>query len=715
MTNHARPGKRPFPAAVHRNPFIKGFLFLILLFSLFLQSPETALCADIQSPRRVMFVSSYEPGQACGQPQIDGALQAMAAMGFKEGDNLKVEQFFMDTQRTHTSPAQIEEQARMALEQIKTFRPDVVITIDDNAIRTVMLPLVDTGIPVVFSGMNQQPEVYNQGKKYMQSREKPGGNVTGIYEKLHIAKALEVMHAITGLHRVAVIVDASPTGNAVRIQVEKEMAGTSSPVALEYFQVSTLDELKKKIEAINDDPETGAIYPALTTLKTGGNATIATREILTWLFVNSKKPEMAVNHAFSQMGMFGGAAVNFHAMGEQAGTKAAAILSGQPAGDIPIDDAIGQTLVFNLERAKQLGITIPPDILNAADTLYETMELKPAGQPVSLLIILSCEKGTGCEAEIEAGLLEGLAQAGYQNGGRINISHYYMDTRYTHITPEAIIRQAGLAVEEIKRTKPQMIVLIDDNAFEHVLPPLIGADTPVFFAGTNVPVEVYNRAHPFMDSRRRPGKNVTGVTEEHSIEQSLHLIKTMIPTIKTAVTIYSDCTLTLQRMAEANERYIAEHQDSLPVRFIQPERVKTLAAYQAAIKKYDDNPEVDLIYSFCPVGLIKDDGTVSPSEETINWMAHNQKKPDLTWMTSWVKAGSLATAGIDLKDTGFRLADKIVKVLAGAKPGDLAIENPVKYSIAINLDRAKRLGLDIPVEILEAAAEVHSCSPTSPQ
>jgi len=80
-----------------------------------------------------------------------------------------------------------------------------------------------------------------------------------------------------------------------------------------------------------------------------------------------------------------------------------------------------------------------------------------------------------------------------------------------------------------------------------------------------------------------------------------------------------------------------------------------------------------------------------------------------------VKAGSLATAGIDLKDTGFRLADKIVKVLAGAKPGDLAIENPVKYSIAINLDRAKRLGLDIPVEILEAAAEVHSCSPTSPQ
>jgi len=136
--------------------------------------------------------------------------------------------------------------------------------------------------------------------------------------------------------------------------------------------------------------------------------------------------------------------------------------------------------------------------------------------------------------------------------------------------------------------------------------------------------------------------------------------------------------------------------------------VTKLSDYQALIKKYDDDPSVDLIYTFSPISLIKDDGAISPAKETIHWMAHNQKKPDLTWMTDWVEAGYLASAGIDLKDSGLKLAGKIVKVLAGANPGDLPIENPSKYSIALNLDRAKRLGLDIPVDLLEAADTVYS-------
>jgi putative ABC transport system substrate-binding protein len=89
-------------------------------------------------------------------------------------------------------------------------------------------------------------------------------------------------------------------------------------------------------------------------------------------------------------------------------------------------------------------------------------------------------------------------------------------------------------------------------------------------------------------------------------------------------------------------------------------------------------------------------------------MADNQKKPDFTWMTNWVEAGFLASAGIDIKETGQRLADKIVKVLAGAKPGDLPIENPGKYAITLNLDRAKKLNLEIPVDILEAADIIYA-------
>jgi len=666
-----------------------------------------AHCDPGAKPKRLLIVNSYEPGQICGQPQEDGLLAALAAEGFTEGAGLLVERFYMDTRLTHTTPEQISARGHLALERIRDFGPDLVVTLDDSAARTVMLPLAGGAIPVVFSGINTQPEEYHQRKPFMASRERPGGNVTGVYEKLHIASALDVMRTLTGLRRAAVIVDATATGQAVTRQIQHELATTPTSVAMSYFQVADFEDFKGKIRAFNEDAEIGAVYSVAFTLKAADGRTVGAEEILTWQLANLHKPDMAVNYFLSHLGMFGGATVDFRAMGEQAGRQAAAILRGTPAGDIAIEDAAGQALVFNLERARQLGITIPIDILSAADILYDDILLRTDQQAVSLLVVQSYEKGTGCGAMIEPGLLEELARAGYREGERLQLHHFHMDTQNTHITREAIIRQARLALAEIERLRPDIIVLMDDNAVEHVLPPLLDTAHPVFVAGTNVPLEHYNAQFRFMDTRQHPGKNVTGVTEEHDPIQTLRLIKSLVPQARTAVTIYADATPFIKLMGEANEAYIERHRDSLPLAFLPPVKVTRFSDYQALIKKYDNDPTVDLIYTFAPVSLLRDDGSVVPARETINWMAQNQKKPGFTWMTNWVEAGYLASVGIDLRATGRTLAGKIVKVLHGARPGDLPIENPVKYSIALNLERAERLGLVIPVEILEAAEEVY--------
>lgn len=656
---------------------------------------------------KILIVNSYEPGQVCGQPQEDGIFKSLAAQGFTEGKNLTIDRFYMDTRKNFTTPEQVRERGRLALEQIKESKPDLVITLDDNATDMVMLPLAGGTTPVVFSGINVLPENYNQKKKFMTTRRKPGGNVTGVYEKLHIAKAMEVMHTITGLNKAAVIVDNSSTGQAVAIQIKHEMAEATSPVALAYYQVASFNEFKKRIQEINADPEIGAVYPVAFTLKNANNQIVTANEIVTWQLSNLKKPDMAGNYFLCQLGMFGGAAVDFQSMGEEAGNKAAAILKGVSPGDISIDDAAEQALVFNLERAQQLGITIPLDILSAADILYDNVILKPAGEPIKLFIVQSYEQGTGCGATIESGLIEALALAGYKDGERLDLHHYYMNTQNTHITEKAIIQQAQLALAEIERIQPRVVILIDDNAFEHVLPPLIHSEYPVLFAGTNVPVEHYNRSHHFMDSRRHPGGNVTGVTEEHELLPNLRLIKSLVPTAKTGVILYSDSTPFVKLMNEANEAYIEKNRDALPIRFIQPEKASRLSDFQALVRKYNDDPQVDIVYTFAPISLIKDDGTVSPVNETIAWIAANQKKPGFTWMTNWVEQGYLASAGIDLRSTGHTLATKVIKVLNGSKPGELPIENPTKYSIALNLDTAKELGLDIPVEILEAAETIY--------
>lgn len=309
---------------------------------------------------------------------------------------------------------------------------------------------------------------------------------------------------------------------------------------------------------------------------------------------------------------------------------------------------------------------------------------------------------------IEEGLLQGLKKAGFQDGGKLDLYHFYMDTQNTHISKDAIAARAELALEEIKRLQPWGVVLLDDNAFELVLPPLVDGPMPVFFGGTNVPLEYYNDTSHFMESRNHPGKNVTGVTEEHEFPQNLRLIKSLYPQARTGVIIYSASTPFINRMGQANEAYIADHGKELPIRFLPARRIETFEEYKALIKQFNQDPAIDIIYTFAPVSLIREDGNVNPVIDTIGWMAAHQSKPGFTWMTNWVEAGYLASAGIDLIATGETLASKVVKTLAGASPGDLPIENPDKYSIALNLDRAKTLGLDIPIDILEAAEKIYS-------
>jgi ABC-type uncharacterized transport system substrate-binding protein len=145
---------------------------------------------------KVLVVHSYEKEHVCGAPQANGIVSALHERGWMDGKNMTLKSYYMDTKKTHTSPEAIRRQAQAVLQTVENFKPDVVVVLDDNAIREVMLPLINReDIAVVFTGMNGQPENYNEGRHFMESREKPGSNITGVYEKLHVSKSLVVMEA----------------------------------------------------------------------------------------------------------------------------------------------------------------------------------------------------------------------------------------------------------------------------------------------------------------------------------------------------------------------------------------------------------------------------------------------------------------------------------------------------------------------------------------
>lgn len=338
-------------------------IIILVLFTVFLVSAAMA-----QGQRhRVFILHSYEKDHSCGQPQADGVIVALKHAGFDD-KNIDIQSFYMNTKRR---PELIEQQARIALKTIREFKPDVLVTIDDNAFRTVALQLVDTSIGIVFSGMNGQPENYNETKRFMECRKNPGHNVTGVYELLHIVDAIRIHSEIfPDLIETRIIIDRdSPTGKAIYNQVKLELEGLPKE-RWSIRVVGNLEEYRAELEAANADSSVGAIYPVALMLRDKEGKMHTAPEIFKLTTRISKKPELALNYAFCKIGLFGGAAVDFVAMGKQVGVKVASILNGANPGSIPVEEAENYALAFNLDRARQLKIKIPEEILAAADDIF---------------------------------------------------------------------------------------------------------------------------------------------------------------------------------------------------------------------------------------------------------------------------------------------------------------------------------------------------------
>ncbi|MCW8884373.1 MAG: hypothetical protein OQK12_03840, partial [Motiliproteus sp.] len=225
--------------------------------------------------------------------------------------------------------------------------------------------------PIVFSGMNSLPGNYNRLVNWMDSLDKPGHNITGVYEKIHFSTAVKIQKKIQpAMARVRVISDNSPTGKALIQQVKQELASSPVPVDIEYFITDSWEQYQQEIEKSNQ-ADVDTLYPIALRLVDRAGKTHAGGEVIRWTSRNTNKPSISLNFSFVKHGFLGGAGVDFESMGRQAGLMAARILEGLPAGSIAIEDAQRYALVFNLNRAKELGIAIPADILLAADEVYQ--------------------------------------------------------------------------------------------------------------------------------------------------------------------------------------------------------------------------------------------------------------------------------------------------------------------------------------------------------
>jgi putative ABC transport system substrate-binding protein len=100
------------------------------------------------------------------------------------------------------------------------------------------------------------------------------------------------------------------------------------------------------------------------------------------------------------------------------------------------------------------------------------------------------------------------------------------------------------------------------------------------------------------------------------------------------------------------------------------------------------------------------DPLVNTNRNRINTMAVGARLPTMYGLREYVEAGGLMSYGPNIPDLYRRAADFVDKILRGTKPGDLPVEQPIKFELVINLKTAKALEITVPPTLLARADEV---------
>jgi putative ABC transport system substrate-binding protein len=223
---------------------------------------------------------------------------------------------------------------------------------------------------------------------------------------------------------------------------------------------------------------------------------------------------------------------------------------------------------------------------------------------------------------------------------------------------------------------------------------LAGKQSPV-----KVPVVVMGAGDPvatgLVDGLARPGGNVTGMTEM-STELSakrLELLKEAVPNVKLVAMLWNaaDLGMTMRyRAAEDAARILGVSVQALGVR--EPDDFDLAFATMTR-----DRPDAILMVS---------DALTMLNRKRIMEFASATSLPALYEQSSLVRDGGLMSYGPSQRILGERVADFVARILRGAQPADLPLEQPTTFELVINLKTAASLGLTFPPSLLARADEV---------
>jgi len=276
--------------------------------------------------------------------------------------------------------------------------------------------------------------------------------------------------------------------------------------------------------------------------------------------------------------------------------------------------------------------------------------------------------------------LQSLASLGYVEGQNIVIEYRFAELDFG--------RLPSLAAELVE-LKVDVIVAAPTPAA--VAAKKVTSSVPIVMISASEPV-----GRGLVDSLARPGGNVTGSTFSAGLEhfsKAMELLKEAVPSLRKVGILGNPANPSHADVA----RQIASTAPSLNL---------DIESFKASRKDEIEPAFVAMTQSRCQAAFIIADALTGSEATLIANLAAKHRLPSMHQLGEEAVAGGLMSYGPDSADQFRRAAAYVDKILKGAKPADLPVQQPIKFELLINLKTARALGLTIPPTLLVLASEV---------
>ena len=282
------------------------------------------------------------------------------------------------------------------------------------------------------------------------------------------------------------------------------------------------------------------------------------------------------------------------------------------------------------------------------------------------------------ESKRVAAFVQRLRELGWIDGRNLAIEYRWAEGRNERYAENAA---------ELVRLKVDVIVTVA------TVPTLAAkqatAVIPIVFAASGDPVGT-----GLVAALARPGGNVTGLSTQaaETAGKRLELLREIVPGLgRLAIMGNVGNPIIMLELGE----------------FQAAARALGLVVITSELRRAEDiSPAFDALKGRADALYVCSDPLVNTHRIRVNTLALAARLPTMHFFREYVEAGGLMSYGPNLPDLLRRAADYVDKILRGAKPGDIPVEQPTKFDLIINLTTAKALGLTIPEPFLLRVDEV---------